>query len=75
MDRPFAVRLSVAVRGCFGVSIFSQAQLVRNAVEFPGANLGEKIHAAALSLPNGGTVDATALTGPQTITTDIFFWR
>jgi nitrous oxidase accessory protein NosD len=56
----------------FGVSIFSQAQLVRNAVEFPGADLGEKIHAAALSLPNGGTVDATALTGPQTITTDIF---
>ncbi len=56
----------------FGVSTFSQAQLVRHAAEFPGADLGEKIHAAALSLPNGGTVDATALTGPQTITTDIF---
>jgi hypothetical protein len=55
-----------------GLSVLGQAQLVRKVTEFPGTNLGEKIHAAALSLPNGGTVDATALTGPQAITTDIF---
>lgn len=56
----------------FGVAISSQAQMVRTAAEFPGTNLGEKIHSAALSLPEGGTVDATSLTGPQAITTDIF---
>jgi len=45
---------------------------VRNAADFPGFNLGEKIHAAATSLPDGGTVDATSLTGAQSITADIF---
>jgi parallel beta-helix repeat protein len=53
-------------------SVRAQSTTMRNAADFPGADLGAKIHAAAVSLPQGGIVDATSLTGAQSITTDIF---
>src|SRR5579863_175311 len=57
---------------CCWCAVGAESMPSRNAADFPGVNLGEKIHAAAASLPAGGTVDATSLTGAQSITTDIF---
>ncbi len=56
---------------CAG-AVRAQSATSRNAADFPGADLGAKIHAAAASLPEGGIVDATSLTGAQSITSDIF---
>ena len=39
---------------------------------FPGADAGAKMAACIAAMPNGGTADAKALTGSQTITTDVF---
>ena len=71
MGRAFALPLLlVSLLSC--VCAQENRGAIRYAQDFPGADLGEKIHAAAMALPQGGTVDAQAITGPQIIRTDIF---
>ncbi len=45
---------------------------VQYADKFPGEDMGQKIHSAALELPAGGGVDAESITGSQSIRSDIF---